>query len=462
MKASAAALAKDLAELIGSPNVSVAEPDLAQHAVDRSFNPPSVPMIVVWPRNTEQVSQVLQYANRTTTPVTGYGGGTSLEGNPIPLGGGIVLDMTRMNKIIKVLPSDYQVVVQPGILGDALNEALAEQNLFFPAVPGSSHIATVGGMIANNAGGMHTIKYGVAGDWVKKLKVVLASGEIVHIGSRSMKSAAGYDLKRLMVGSEGTLGIITETTLRLINRPKHRLTMMMAFDTLTDATDTTVAIMAAAIDAAALEFMEKDYIRLVNATGQFNWYEGPTLIIELHGDREKFAADVEQLNAIGARHHQVSLTVAETEADRTKVWAGRRAARTNLSHLLPGRAVATGDVGVPLSAIPGYIKKVKAVAAVHGIDTYVFGHAGDGNLHVWQVYDQADPDSVRRAYEVNRALILHAIELEGTCAGEHGIGINKRQYLAIEHASSLELMKNIKKTFDPKGILNPGKLFLDQ
>ncbi len=460
MKTSAAILAKELTARIGAEQVSVAQPELAQHAVDRSFNPPSAPLVVVWPRTTTDVSRVLKYANQTATPVTGYGGGTSLEGNPIPLAGGIVLDMTRMHKIVKVLPSDYQVVVQPGILGDDLNKQLAKHNLFFPAVPGSSHIATVGGMIANNAGGMHTIKYGVVGDWVMKLEVVLATGEIIQVGSRSVKSVAGYDLKRLLVGSEGTLGIITEATLRLISRPPHRLTMRVAFDKLTDATDSTLAIMAAGIDVAALEFMEKDYIRLVNATKQFDWYEGPTLIIELHGDQQKFAADVERIKLICSKYQQASLTIAETEVARAKVWAGRRAARSNIRHLLPGRSVATGDIGIPLSAIPGYIKQVKKVAKAHGIDSYVFGHAGDGNLHVWQVYDQADPDSVRRAYQVNEALIEHAIELGGTCAAEHGIGINKRKYLALEHASSLELMKSIKKVFDPKGILNPGKLFL--
>lgn len=455
-------LSGELAAIAGSKNVSVAKTELEKHAHDYSFHASSLPQIIVWPKNTKEISQILKLAHEKKISVTSYGGGTSLEGNPIPAKGGIVLNLAKMNNVLEILPKDHQVIVQSGVIGDELNAELAKQNLLFPAAPGSSHIATIGGMIANNAGGMNAVKYGVVGDWVLKLKVVLASGEIIETGSRSVKTVSGYDLKSLFIGSEGTLGIITEATLQLVSLPKDRLTFLVAFDKVGDATKATLDIMDAGIEPAAVEFMEKDYVELVNKAKPLGWHEGPSLIIELHGQKEKFDVDIAAIQTICKKRGSVAMHIADTDEARTEIWNGRKAARQNLEKVLPGCGVIPGDIGVPISKIPAFVEKVKDIGKQHDVTTFTFGHAGDGNLHIWQIYELDNPTSLARAQKVSEALVMHALQLGGTCTAEHGIGIGKRKYLAIEHASTLPLMKAVKHAFDPKGILNPDKLFLDK
>ncbi len=439
--------------------LSTSQADKQAHSKDESFHPPHAPDLIVWPESTEEVSLVLQWANERGLPVTAWGGGTSLEGNPIPAQGGIVLDMTRMDRIVEVLADDFLARVQPGIIGDELNKQLSRYGLFFPALPGSSNVATIGGMIANNAGGMIAARYGVVGDNVLALEVVLADGTILRTGSHSLKSVAGYDLISLFVGSEGTLGIITEATLRLRGLPPGRLVMLASFDDVQNAGDAARDLVGSGIQLAALELMDAEFVKLANQAKGLNWRIAPTLLIELHGIPQGLAIDAALAETLCRDHGCATFERATATHDQNRLWEARRGVRPAVRTLLPNQGVLAGDIGVPLSAIPGLIRKAQELGREHSTRIVTYGHAGDGNFHIWALYELSDPASQERAREVNEALIRYALSVGGTCAAEHGIGLGKQKFLLLEHPSSTPIMLAIKRLLDPKGILNPGKIF---
>jgi D-lactate dehydrogenase (cytochrome) len=453
-----------LAGLLDDPErCSVSPYALETHARDESFCPPRAPDAVVWPRSTAEVSRVLAWANERRVPVTAWGGGSSLEGNPIPARGGISLDMAQMNAVLEIWPGDWQARVQPGIVGDELNRILAPHGLFFPVLPSSSNIATLGGMIANNAGGIHAVKYGGIREYLLALEVVLASGEIIRTGSRSLKTAAGYDLGGLFVGSEGTLGVITEAVLRLRPLPEHRLTCLAGFAEVHQAVEAAQDVLGSGLEPAALELMEPAYVRLVNRAKGLGWPDQALLIIELHRPRPGWADAQAELAELCADRGGAIIEAATTRADSRRIWEGRGGVRPAVRALLPGMGIIAGDVGLPISQIPGFIAKSAEVAARYGLEVLSFAHVGDGNLHTWTLYAEADPDSLARAQAAEREMVGYALELGGTVTAEHGLGAGyKREFLLREHPSSTPLMRSLKRLLDPAGILNPGKVFPEE
>jgi D-lactate dehydrogenase (cytochrome) len=450
-----------LENIVGKKYISKTKELLDMYTKDWSFHAPSLADIIVWPKSAKEISMVLKIANKNKIPVIPWGGGSSLEGNPIPTKGGIVLDMIRMNKVLEIMDRDMQVKVQPGIIGDELNDQLKKYNLFFPAAPGSSAIATIGGMIANNAGGMNAVKYGVVGNSVLELEVVLADGRIIRLGSRSVKSVSGYDLKNLIIGSEGTLGVITTAVLKLSPLPKNKIAIMASFETVKDAVNATLDILKSDCEAAAIEFMDKTYIYYVNKAKITSFPEKPTIIIELHGGADVIAIYLDIIKKILKRNKNISYSEFISPSQLKLLWGYRKAVRPVLSKLLPNRGVLSAEVGVPISKVESFLKKAESLSEKHKLQTVMFGHIGDGNFHGWALYELNNNDSWRRVSMLNDELIKFAISVNGTTTGEHGIGIGKRKFLPVEHPTSLPIMKDIKNLFDPNNILNPGKIFID-
>lgn len=455
-------LIASLVSIIPPDRLSSNPSDLETHSHDESTQAAHPPEVVIWPEDTGEVSRVLRWANERRIPVTPWGGGSSLEGNPIPLRGGIALDMTRMDKVLELQPDDFLARVQPGIVGDDLNKRLSRHGLFFPAFPSSADVATIGGMIANNAGGMYTIRYGAVSHNVLALEVVLANGQVLRVGSRSIKMVAGYDLLHLLVGSEGTLGVITEATLRLRGLPQSRLAMLVSFVDIEHAVRAALDILGSGLNPAALELMDSAYVRLVNQIKLAGWREAPSLLIELHGHHDSINNDAAEIEALCRANGLLSRTVASTFSEQQQLWEGRRGVRPAIRNLYPDIGIMSGDVGVPLSKIPDLVQQVRLIGERHGVPIVTLGHAGDGNIHTWAQYSRTDEESQRRAAQANDEIIGYALQVGGTSSAEHGIGSGKRQFLQQEQASSLAQMAAIKRLFDPEGILNPGKIFLDE
>ncbi|MBI3980456.1 FAD-binding oxidoreductase [Candidatus Microgenomates bacterium] len=444
---------------LGENSVVNDETDLSRHSHDASSHPSQMPGLVLYPVNTQQVAKCLKIASDNRLPVTPCGKLTSLEGNSVPQAGGIVLDLSSMKKIIKVYPDDFQVIVEPGIVGEALNQELAKYHLYFPAFPASSHIASIGGMIANNAGGMYAVKYGVVGDWVMALEVVLACGEIIKVGSRSIKSVAGFDLKSLLVGSEGTLGIITQATLKLIPVITQKFLIKVCFPLVKQSVAATLSILLSNLEPGAIEFLDASSIKHINHYKSLRWNEEATLLIELHGEEKEMKARAERIRKLCQKENYTSFLLAQTQEEMKKIWEGRKAVHPAVMASAPNLALVPGDVGVPISRIPDFMEWVEKVQKESGLTMATFGHVGDGNFHVWITYDRTIPDGLQKAKVAAGKIVEQALWLGGTCTAEHGVGIGKRDFLLQEHGDTIELMKKIKNVFDPLGILNPGKIF---
>jgi D-lactate dehydrogenase (cytochrome) len=449
-----------LNELLGPGDVSTTDADLDAHSQDESFHSPHRADVVVWPRSAHQISGLLKFANEHRIPVTPWGGGSSLEGNPIPVKEGILLALYNLNEIIEIREADRQVVVQPGIICDELNDRLARYGLFFPPTPGSSDVASIGGMVANNSSGMHAVKYGATKDYVLELEVVLADGQIVRMGRPVIKSTSGYDLVRLFVGSEGTLGVVTEITLKLALVPE-RMAAVATFPTMEAAAQTIYEINRYGPIPAALELMDPQIIRLVNAWKGLELAEVPTLVMEFHGTPDGIAQEVQLIGETcefnGATAYQTGMNPTE----RARLWEGRKEAHNACKYLNPGCSSEIGDLVVPISRYADAVARAHQLADELGLRIATFGHAGDGNMHVEMLAQQDDPDERARAEEFNVRLVEWALGVGGTATGEHGVGIGKRRFMEQEHGMALDVMRAIKQLFDPNGILNPGKVFPD-
>lgn len=449
-----------LAAIVGENNVSSRLPDLEAHSIDESCVAPSLPDAVVWPANTDEVSRVLRYAYDRDIPVVPWSGGSSLEGNPVPVNGGIILAMYRLKEILNVNEDDLQVTVQPGIVYDALNAHLRRLGLFFPPAPGSADVATIGGMVSNNSSGMHAVKYGVTRNYVMKLKVVLADGRIMDIGSRAKKSTSGYDLVGLFIGSEGTLGVITEITLRLMGLPEQVSSAVAVFDTLGDATAAVYDAVRYGLDVAAIELLDGGTVRVTNEQQNLTLRETPTLFIEFHGPKAGVEDQAAYMREICQDNHCASYEIADTPEQRAVLWAARREARNSIKLSHAGEILISGDVCLPISHFGEMVEYVHEVARDTGLRIYVFGHAGDGNLHTETIITRGDEAMARLGTEATDLIVRRALSLGGTIAGEHGVGLAKKIYLEEEHGPAVELMRAIKGVFDPKGIMNPGKIFV--
>ena len=448
-----------LSAFVDPERFSTGQSNRELHLKDVSAHQGTLPAGIVWPVTTEEVAKILSWTYAQDIPVTPWGAGTSTEGNPVPTLGGLVLDMTQMDKIIEIRPQDLQVDVQPGVLRKELNRQCGRHGLFFPVDPGAD--ASIGGMIANNASGVQTVKYGATKDYVMKLTIVLPHGNIIHTGCKAHKSSSGYDLSRLFVGSEGTLGVVTEATLRLTGIPSHHLAITITFDALEDASKAVALMIGSGLDPAALELLPPQLIQLMNREKGFGLAEVPSLFCEFHGISEATLKEVENLarelcedcGATGFRSG-----VAESE--RKELWRARHEAYETIHRAHPGTEPIIVDAAVPISCYPEMIVFSQKLVDENDAAGYVFGHAGDGNLHVVLMGDPGNEKEWSMLHDINHQIVTQAVELGGTCTGEHGIGIGKRKFMELEHGESYQLMRQIKDLIDPKGLLNPGKIFL--
>ena len=447
----------ELKAILDERRVSSGESVRHLHSHDESFHAPSLPDVVVWPHTTEEASRLVRWAKGKRVPVTAWGAGTSLEGNPIPVQGGMVMDFNEMNRIIAVRPEDFQADVQAGVIYKELNKRLARDGLFFPPDPGAA--ATIGGMIGNNASGIRSVRYGATKDYVMRLTVVLPDGEVIHAGNRARKSSSGYNLPALFTGSEGTLGIITEATLKLAGLPVNFMAVRATFPTVLNATTTVYQIMRAGLAPAAMEFLDANVVRVLNADRDLTLEENPTLLMEFSGySRQGLAEEMAFVEEICQQNGALSIDRGIGAEERARLWEIRHQTYESIKRYHTGLSPLIMDVAVPLSRYSEMVDFSKN--EVRDLTAYLFGHAGDGNIHVHVMDDPQDAKRWARVEEATRSIVMKALEFEGTCTGEHGIGIGKSRFMETEHGASLMLMKRLKALLDPENLFNPGKFFL--
>lgn len=448
----------DLSRIVGDSHCSTAESERHLHGLDQSSHDRRLPDVVVWPDSTAQVSQLVKLAEQHHIAITGWGAGSSLEGNSIPLQGGIVINFGRLNQILTVHENDFQVTVQPGIFYKDMNQELARYGLFFAPDPGAN--ASIGGMVANNAAGTRTVRYGATRDNVLALEIVLANGQIIRTGSRSVKQSAGYDLTHLFTGSEGTLGLVTEATLKLHPLPEQFSAVVATFASIPAAAEAVYAIIGSGLNPAALELLDTQAVHYMNTLDTVNLPPKPTLLMEFHGVSEAtLNAELEIVQATcqecGCTHYEAGVG----RAARNRLWEGRHALGEILFRIHPDCIYLITDVSVPISNYPILASYVKSVFDELTIQGTMFGHAGDGNLHTTTFAPKNDPAQQAKLQQCNDLVVKRAIELDGTCTGEHGVGIGKKKYMVYEHGeAAIGVMQQLKSLLDPQNIFNPGKV----
>lgn len=428
-----------------------------QHSHDESWHAPHMPDAVIWPLSTEEVSLVARICSAHGCPIVPWGAGTSLEGHAIPIRGGVSLDLSRMDKVLAIHPEDMDVVVQPGISRKRLNEELRDTGLFFPVDPGAD--ATIGGMASTRASGTVAVRYGTMREAVLALEVVLADGRVIRTGTRARKSSAGYDLTRLLVGSEGTLGIITEVTLRLHGIPEAVSAAICTFATTADAVNTVIQTIQMGIPVARMEYVDAPSIRAVNRYSNYDMAEQPTLFMEFHGTEAGVEEQARTVGEIAAGNSGSDFQWTVKPEDRSRLWAARHNYFYGLKAMVPGKKALATDACVPISRLAECIDETERDMAESSLFFAIVGHVGDGNFHVSLMIDPAEPGELDEAMRLSDRLTERTLRLGGTVSGEHGVGIGKRKFMEREHgADAWELMGAIKRTFDPNGILNPGKM----
>jgi D-lactate dehydrogenase (cytochrome) len=430
-----------------------------QHGRDESvYTTVPPPAAVVFALNTEEVSQAVQLASAFNTPVIPFGTGSSLEGHLLAVQGGISIDVSRMNRVLSVHPEDLTVTVQPGVTRKQLNEEIKNTGLFFPIDPGAD--ASIGGMSATRASGTNAVRYGTMRENVLALEVVTASGEVIRTGTRAKKSAAGYDLTRLMVGSEGTLGIMTEITLKLYPLPEAISAAICFFPSLEAAVRTTIQIIQMGIPIARVELLDGNTVSMVNAHSKLTLREEPLLLMEFHGSPSSVKEQAETVQALASEHGGQAFEWATTPEDRSRLWTARHNAYFAAIQSKPGcRAIST-DTCVPISRLADCLLDSVEEANASGLPYFLVGHVGDGNFHFGYLIDPDKPEEHAVAEQLNHSLVARALRLEGTCTGEHGVGLHKMDFLLNETGSgAVDMMRTIKRALDPKNIMNPGKIF---
>ena len=429
-----------------------------QHGRDESSFDVPPPGAVVFAQSTADVVVVLQLATQFKVPVIAFGVGTSLEGHLLAVQGGISLDVSRMNQVLSIDAEDLTVTVQPGVTRKQLNEAVKSTGLFFPIDPGAD--ATIGGMAATRASGTNAVRYGTMRENVLALEVVSASGEVIRTGTRAKKSAAGYDLTRLMVGSEGTLGVITEVTVKLYPLPEAVLAATCSFASLADAVNATIQIIQLGVPIARCELLDANTIRVVNAHSKLSLQESAMLLMEFHGSPSGVKEQVETVQAIAAEHGGASFEWAQTPEERTRLWTARHNAYFAGVQSRPGCKAITTDTCVPISRLADALLESVNEAQAAGIPYFLVGHVGDGNFHMGYLIDPNVPAERALAEQLNQQLVERALRVGGTCTGEHGVGLHKMDFLVAETGvSAVNMMRAIKQALDPHNILNPGKIF---
>jgi D-lactate dehydrogenase (cytochrome) len=447
-----------LGDLLGSERVATGADVLSQHGRDESFHPEARPDMVVWPRSIEEAAGIVRIAAEHRLPLIPFGAGTSLEGHVAALEGGISVDMREMNAIGRPSLDDLDVVVQAGATRRALDAKLRPEGVFFAVDPGAD--ATIGGMVATGASGTMTVRYGAMRDNVLGITLIDARGEVVHTHSRARKSSAGYDLTRLMVGSEGTLGLICEVALRIHPIPPATAAAACTFPTVADAVRCMVRVTQHAIPVARIELADELQIDAINRHDETDFTLAPTLFLEFHGiSEEDVAGQARETAEIAAEYGGSDFAWASDEEERRRLWHARHRAYDAARALVPGRAGLTTDVCVPISALADCVEAAQADIAQSGLTAPIVGHVGDGNFHTCVLVDPDDPDDVARAEAFHTRLVERALAHGGTCTGEHGVGYGKARFLVAEHGpGAVEMMRAIKNALDPLGIFNPGKI----
>lgn len=452
---------RKLMAIVGSENYTDALIDLVSYSSDASDHQHR-PDCAVWPQTTEQVSAILKLANSDSFPVIPRGAGTGLAGSVVPQSGGLVLDMVRMNRILKISIEDRLVALQPGVVYADLTNALRPYGFFFPPDPASGKVATLGGNVATGAGGLKGAKYGTTRDYVLGLEVVLADGAVLRTGSNCMKSVSGYDLTRLFVGSEGTLGVITEITLKINPKPPMTCTCSGSFDTLEEAGKATSQVMRSGILPSALEILDDQCILALNAkTGLGLPQAAAMLFAEVDGcTEEETNYQIDKIIGVFEQNGARQVQRAQSAEDAERIWVARKSIGGILFRL--SYNMLAEDVTVPISRVSEMLKGIKEISKRHHILIATLGHLGDGNLHPNIIFDGTLPEERARAEAATAALFKLAIDLGGTLTGEHGIGLAKAPFMRLEHSEvAMRVMSGIKKFFDPNNILNPGKMSLE-
>jgi len=426
------------------------------HGKDESYHPVVPPDAVAFALSTEEVSAIVKVCAKHKVPVIPFGTGTSLEGGVAALHGGVTIDMSGMREILRVSPEDLDVTVQAGVTRKQLNEHLRDTGLFFPIDPGAD--ASLGGMTATRASGTNAVRYGTMRENVLGLTVVLADGRIIRTGGRARKSAAGYDLTRLFVGSEGTLGVITEVTLRLYGIPEAMSAAVCPFETVQGAVDTVIQTIQAGIPVARVEFLDDVQMDAINRHSKMNMAVRPTLFFEFHGTTAGVKEQAEMVGAIARENGGTDFDWATRPEDRNKLWAARHDAYYAALALRPGSKGWPTDVCVPISRLADAIIETKADIAASHLISPVVGHVGDGNFHLVFLVDPDKPEDMAEAQRLNDRLVERALAMGGTCTGEHGIGYGKMAFLEQEAGDALFAMAAVKKALDPDNIMNPGKV----
>jgi D-lactate dehydrogenase (cytochrome) len=444
-----------LREMLGD-RLSTSPDVLAAHGRDESYHPAAPPDAVVFPDSVEEVSEIVKVCARHRAPIIPFGTGTSLEGHVAALNGGICIELMGLNSILDVRVDDLDATVQAGVTRKQLNDHLRDLGLFFPIDPGAD--ASLGGMAATGASGTTTVRYGTMRENTLWLKVVLADGRIVETGSRARKSSAGYDLTRLFIGSEGTLGIICELTLRVYGRPEAVSAAVCSFSNIQGVVDCVIEVVQLGIPVARAELADEVTMDSLNRHSGLDYPVAPTLFLEFHGSEQGVEEQARAVGEVAARHDGGEFRWATRQEDRTRMWRARHDALYAALALRPGSKALITDVCVPISALAECISRTKEDLEASSLLAPIVGHVGDGNFHIAFVVDPDREEEIAEARKLNDRLVERALGLGGTCTGEHGIGSGKIDYLRAEHGEGVEVMRAIKLALDPLGLMNPGKV----
>ncbi len=450
------ALLSELQSLFGE-RFSTTQAMREQHGRDESSYDPMPPDAVVFAQSTEEVSDIARLCASFEVPMIAYGTGTSLEGHVLALQGGITIDLSQMNQVVAVHPEDLTVTVQAGVTRKQLNQELKDTGLFFPIDPGAD--ASLGGMAATRASGTNAVRYGTMRENVLALTVVMADGRIIKTGTRARKSSAGYDLTRVFVGSEGTLGIITEVTLRIYPQPEAISAAVCSFPTTAGAVNAVIQTIQLGVPVARVEFLDRHGVRAINAYDKLGLPETPLLLFEFHGSEQGVREQAELVQEIAGEHGATGFEWATRPEDRSRLWSARHNALFAARQMRPGTRAISTDCCVPISRLAECILDTDADCEKNGLYYSIIGHVGDGNFHVVMLVDPEDPEDLARAEGVNARMVARAIAMDGTCTGEHGVGMHKMDFLVQEHGeAAIDVMRTLKHAFDPKNLLNPGKV----
>ena len=448
-------LIEQLKALLGD-RLSTSQSVCEQHGRDESFHAAKAPDAVAFATSTEEVAQIVRLCAQAAVPVIPFGTGTSLEGHVAALHGGISLDVSRMNAVIEVNAEDLDCRVQAGVTRKQLNEYLRDTGLFFPIDPGAD--ASIGGMAATRASGTNAVRYGTMRENVLGMTVVMADGRVIRTGGRARKSSAGYDLTRLFVGSEGTLGVITEVQVRLYGIPEAVSAAVCSFDTMEGAVHSVILAIQMGIPIARIELLDEAQMDAVNRYSKFNYPLLPTLFFEFHGTERGVAEQVEQIGELAKEYGGSGFEWANKAEDRNRLWQARHDAYYAALALKPGTKGWATDVCVPISKLADCLLETRRDVEQSGLVAPMVGHVGDGNFHLVFLVDTDDEEQMQRASEVNDRMVVRAIDMGGTCTGEHGVGYGKIKYLQHEHGDAMSVMRSVKQALDPQGIMNPGKI----